>query len=222
MSQIVLHNYFRSSTSYRIRIALNLKNLEFTYKPVHLLKDGGEQHQTAYKNLNPMSEVPTLEHKGMILGQSMAIIEYLEEEFPNPPLLPKDLQKRARIRQFCESINSFLHPISNLKVLQYLEKNHQYDQQQKEAWISHWYPKGLNALEIWLQKNAKEYAFGNEITYADCFLVPLVFTCQRFKVDLTSYPMILKINENCLKVEAFKKAHPSNQIDTPEQERNSK
>lgn len=221
MSQIVLHNYFRSSTSYRIRIALNLKNLEFTYKPVHLLKDGGEQHQPTYKNLNPMSEVPTLEHKGMILGQSMAIIEYLEEEFPNPPLLPKDLQKRARIRQFCESINSFLHPISNLKVLQYLEKNHQYDQQQKEAWISHWYPKGLNALEIWLQKNAKEYAFGNEITYADCFLVPLVFTCQRFKVDLAPYPLILKINENCLKVEAFKKAHPFNQIDTPEQERKS-
>ena len=221
MSQIVLHNYFRSSTSYRIRIALNLKNLEFTYKPVHLLKDGGEQHQPKYKNLNPMSEVPTLEHKGMILGQSMAIIEYLEEEFPNPPLLPKDLQKRARIRQFCESINSFLHPISNLKVLQYLEKNHQYDQQQKDAWIAHWYPRGLNSLEIWLQKSAKEFAFGNEITYADCFLVPLVFTCQRFKVDLAHYPLILKINENCLKVEAFKKAHPFNQIDTPEQERNS-
>lgn len=219
MSQIILHNYFRSSTSYRIRIALNLKNLEYVYKPVHLLKDGGEQHQPEYKKLNPMSEVPTLEHKGMILGQSMAIIEYLEEEFPNPPLLPKDLQKRARIRQFCESINSFLHPISNLKVLQYMEKNHNYDQQQKEAWISHWYPKGLVALETWLQKNSKEYAFGDQITFADCFLVPLVFTCQRFKVDLSPYPWILKINENCLKVDAFKKAHPFNQIDTPEQER---
>lgn len=172
MSQIVLHNYFRSSTSYRIRIALNLKNLEFTYKPVHLLKDGGEQHQPTYKNLNPMSEVPTLEHKGMILGQSMAIIEYLEEEFPNPPLLPKDLQKRARIRQFCESINSFLHPISNLKVLQYLEKNHQYDHQQKEAWISHWYPKGLNALEIWLQKMLKNTLSATKSPMPIAFLFP--------------------------------------------------
>jgi maleylacetoacetate isomerase/maleylpyruvate isomerase len=219
MAQIILHNYFRSSTSYRIRIALHFKNLEFTYKPVHLINNGGEQHQPQYKELNPMAEVPTLEHKGLVLGQSMAIIEYLEEEFPNPALMPKDLQKRAKIRQFCESINSFLHPISNLKVLQYLEKNHQYTQEQKEQWISHWYPKGLIALETWLKKNSKQYCFGDQISYADCFLVPLVFTCVRFKVDLTNYPLILKINENCLKVDAFKKAHPFNQIDTPEQER---
>ncbi|MCB0368155.1 MAG: maleylacetoacetate isomerase [Bdellovibrionales bacterium] len=219
MGQIILHNYFRSSTSYRVRIALHYKNLEYTYKPVHLLNNGGEQHQKSYLELNPMAEVPTLEHKGFYIGQSMAITEYLEEAFPNPPLLPKDIQQRARIRQFCESINSFLHPISNLKVLKYLEEKHQYDPSQKIEWVNHWYQKGLLALETWLKKNSKEYSFGNDITYADCFLVPLVFTAKRFNVDMKNYSLINKINENCLKLDCFKKAHPFNQIDTPEQKR---
>lgn len=219
MSQVTLHNYFRSSTSYRVRIALNLKNIEFKYVPVHLINNGGEQFSAQYKALNPMSEVPTLEHEGLVVGQSVAIIEYLEEQFPSPPLFPKDSQKRAKIRQFCENINSFMHPLSNLKVLKYLEENNGYDQKQKEVWINHWYQKGLSALESWLQKNMGQYCFHDHVTVADCFLIPAVFTSERFNVDLKPYKNILSINERCLKMDAFKKAHPFRQIDTPAEAR---
>lgn len=215
MSQVTLHNYFRSSTSYRVRIALNLKNIEYKYVPVHLLNNGGEQYTANYKALNPMSEVPTLEHEGMTLGQSVAIIEYLEEQFPSPSLFPRDSQKKAKIRQFCENINSFMHPLSNLKVLKYLEENNSYDQKQKEVWISHWYQKGLAASESWLQKNMGQYCFGDHVTVADCFLVPLVFTCERFNVDLKPFKNVVTINDRCLKEEAFAKAHPFRQVDTP-------
>lgn len=215
MSQVTLYNYYRSSTSYRVRIALNIKNIEFKYVPVHLLNNGGEQFASSYKAINPMSEVPTLEDEGFVVSQSIAIIEYLEEQFPSPSLFPKDSQKKAKIRQFCENINSFMHPLSNLKVLKYLEENHQYDQKQKEAWINHWYQKGLVALESWLQKNKAQYSFGDEVTVADCFLVPLVFTCERFNVDLSPYKNIHDINHRCLKLDAFKSAHPFRQIDTP-------
>lgn len=215
MSQVTLYNYYRSSTSYRVRIALNLKNIEFKYIPVHLINDGGEQHSSHYKTLNPMAEVPTLEHEGFVVSQSVAIIEYLEEQFLNPSLFPKDAQKRAKIRQFCENINSFLHPLSNLKVLKYLEDTHHYDQKQKEQWISHWYQIGLTALESWLVKNKGRYSFGDQITVADCFLVPLVFTCERFQVDLSAHKSIIAINQECLKLDAFKSAHPLRQVDTP-------
>lgn len=215
MSQVTLYNYFRSSTSYRVRIVLNIKNIEYKYVPVHLLNNGGEQFSDNYTTLNPMSEVPTLEHDGMVIGQSVAIIEYLEEQFPNPALLPKGSQKRAKIRQFCENINSFMHPLSNLKVLKYLEDKHGYDQMQKEEWISHWYKKGLFALESWLQKNRGQYSFGDHISIADCFLIPAVFTSERFNVDLTPYKNIMTVNQNCLELEAFKNAHPFRQIDTP-------
>ncbi len=215
MSQVTLYNYYRSSTSYRVRIALNIKNIEFKYVPVHLINNGGEQFASSYKVLNPMSEVPTLEDEGFVVGQSVAIIEYLEEQFPNPSLFPKDFQKKAKIRQFCENINSFLHPLSNLKVLKYLEDSHGYDQKQKEVWVNHWYQKGLVALESWLQKNKGLFSFGDEVTVADCFLVPLVFTCERFNIDLSPYKNILTINNRCLQQQAFKDAHPLRQIDTP-------
>ena len=162
-----------------------------------------------------MSEVPTLEDEGFVVGQSIAIIEYLEERFPSPSLFPKDSQKRAKIRQFCENINSFMHPLANLKVLKYLEDNHQYDQKQKEVWINHWYQIGLVALESWLQKNKGQYSFGDDVSVADCFLIPLVFSCERFNVDLGPYKNIHEINQRCLKLETFKVAHPLRQIDTP-------
>lgn len=217
MSQVVLYSYFRSSTSYRIRLALSIKNIEYKYIPVHLMNNGGEQFASAYQALNPMSEVPTLEHEGLVIAQSMAIIEYLEDEFPSPALFPKDSQKKAKIRQFCENINSFMHPLSNLKVLKYLETNHNYDQKQKDAWVNHWYQKGLVALESWLHKNRGQYSFGDQVSAADCFLIPLVFTSERFNVDLSPYKNIVSINQYCLKLEAFKSAHPYNQIDTPEE-----
>lgn len=217
MSELKLYNYFRSSTSYRIRIALNFKNIEFSYIPVHLLNNGGEQFTPQYKNLNPMSEVPTIDHDGLILGQSMAIIEYLEEQFPNPSLLPTDVHKRGKIRQFCENINSYLHPLSNLKVLSYLETHHSYSQQEKEKWIGHWYHNGLKALEQTVSKTKGQCCFGDQVTFADCFLIPVLFTAERFNVDLSPYPLLKQINHHCIQLTPFQKAHPFRQIDTPEQ-----
>lgn len=213
MSRLVLYNYFRSSTSYRVRIALHLKNLSFEYLPINLLK--GEQHSIEYRKINPLGGVPTLVHESKIIPESFAIIEYLEEIFPESPLLPHDAYLRARVRQFCEVINSFMHPMGNLKTLQYLERNHAYTQEQKEQWVQHWAHQGLEVLEKTLQEFAQTYCFGNTVTMADIFLIPQILTCQRFKVDMTNYPTLLKINENCLKLESFKKAHPFRQIDTP-------
>jgi len=219
MTELTLYNYFRSSTSYRVRIALHYKNLDFAYKPVHLINEGGEQHKSEYKNINPMAEVPTLIHEGLTLSQSMAIIEYLDEVFPHPALFPREAQKRARIRQFCENINSFMHPVSNLKILQFLESKHAYNQSQKEEWVALWSKKGFEACENLLKRTHGKYCFGDEVTAADLFLIPQVFSAQRFKVDLTPYPLVMKINENCLALDFFKKAHPFRQVDTPAAEK---
>lgn len=213
MSSLVLYNYFRSSTSYRVRLALHLKNLPFEYVPVNLLK--GEQHSPEYRKINPLSGVPTLNHDGKIIPESFAIIEYLDEVFPQSPLFPTNAYLKARIRQFCEVINSFMHPMGNLKTLQYLEKNHGYSQDQKEQWVQHWASQGLDVLEKTLHEFAGTYCFGESITAADIFLIPQILTCQRFKVDMSKYPTLMRINENCLKIEAFKSAHPFRQIDTP-------
>lgn len=219
MSDYVLYNYFRSSTSYRARIALNLKGIPYEYKAVHLLNNGGEQHMPEYRKLNPQGEVPSLEHKGKVIAQSVAVIEYLEDVQPEPRLFPQDPYMKAKVRQFCENINSFMHPLSNLKVMQRLEKECGFDQEKKNAWINHWYQQGFQALENMLKESAKDYCFGNEITAADVFLVPTIFTAKRFKVDMTNFPLCNRINERCLKLEAFKNAHPYRQPDTPEAER---
>lgn len=215
MKSLLLYNYFRSSTSYRARIALHWKGLEFDYKPINLLKS--EQRSEEYLNLNPLGGVPTLVHGDRVIPESFAIIEYLDEVFPQNKLLPEAPYLRARIRQFCEIINSSMHPMGNLKVLKHLESQHGYDQTQKDHWVGIWARQGLQALETIAKEFAGKYSFGNEITMADAFLIPQLLTCQRFNVDLTPYPTLLKINENCLELEAFKKAHPFVQIDTPEE-----
>jgi maleylacetoacetate isomerase len=180
--------------------------------------DGGEQHQPEYQKLNPLREVPTLVHGKHVISQSMAILEYLEEVFPEPSLMPKDAYLRAKVRQFCENINSFMHPVNNLKILQYLEKKHAYTQADKEGWAQHWMPVGFEATENLLTEFSGSYCFGDEITLADVFLIPQVFTAQRFHVNLSHYPHLMKINERCLEVAAFVQAHPLLQIDTPKQE----
>jgi len=215
MGSLVLYNYFRSSTSYRVRLALHLKGLEFEYKPIHLLK--GEQHSPEYRRINPLGGVPTLVHNGKYIPESFAIMEYLEEVFPEPSLFPKDAYLKARIRQVCEVINSFMHPMGNLKTLQYLEKHLGYTQEQKEEWFRHWAAQGLETLETTLKEFAGTYSFGDQVTMADLFVVPQLVTCQRFKMDLSKYPTLVKISENCNKLEAFQKAHPFKQIDTPEE-----
>lgn len=213
MAEFILHNYFRSSTSYRARIALNLKNIPYEYHAVNLLK--GEQQAPEYKKLNPIGGVPTLIHNGKVIPDSYAIIEYLEEIHPTPALLPKDVYTRARIRQVCEIVNSAMHPMANLRVLNYLEKTHGYNLEQKEQWAQHWGYLGLEAVEKNLQEFAGTYSFGDTVTMADIFIIPQVVTCQRFKMDTTKYPLITKVFDNCQKLDAFIKAHPSKQLDTP-------
>ncbi len=215
MKSLVLYNYFRSSTSYRVRIALHYKNLDFKYEPVHLVNNGGEQFRSQYVALNPMAEVPTLIHDRKVIGQSMAIIEYLDEVFPQNPLFPKDPYVKAQVRQFCENINSFLHPLSNLKVLKKLENECQYDQQKKEAWIQHWSSHGLLALENLVTKTHGTYCFADNLTAADLFLAPALFSANRFNVDLTKYPILNRIDQHLNKLDCFIKAHPYNQPDSP-------
>ncbi|MGZ3774803.1 MAG: maleylacetoacetate isomerase [Pseudobdellovibrionaceae bacterium] len=215
MASIILYNYFRSSTSYRVRLALNLKGLNFEYKPVNLLK--GEQHSSEYRKMNPLGGVPTLEHNEKLIPESFAIMEYLDEVFPSPALLPHDPYLKARVRQVCEIINSFMHPMGNLKLLQYMEKNHGYSQDQKDQWVQHWATQGLETLETTLKEFSGTYSFGDQVTMADLFLIPQLLTCLRFKIDISNYPTLVKINENCLKLEAFQKAHPFKQIDTPDE-----
>lgn len=215
MSSLVLYNYFRSSTSYRVRLALHWKGLNFDYKPVNLLK--AEQHSAEYKRINPLGGVPTLVHDGKTIPESFAIIEYLDEVFPQKPLLPKDPYRKARIRQFCEVINSFMHPMANLKTLKYLETKHSYNQDQKDEWAQHWIEQGLEVLETTAKEFSGTYTFGDEVTMADIFLVPQLLTSQRYKVDISKYPTLVKINENCKALEAFQKAHPFTQMDTPDE-----
>lgn len=214
MSSLVLYNYFRSSTSYRTRIALYHKGLNFEYKPVSLLK--GEQHSAEYRKMNPVGGVPTLVHDGKIIPDSYAIIEYLEETFPQHPLLPKDPYIRARIREVCQIITAFMHPMGNLKLQQYLEAKAGYQQPQKEEWVQHWTMQGLASLEITLKEFAGQYCFGDNVTMADLFLIPQIVTCKRFHVDTSKYPLLMRIYENCVALPAFEKAHPFRQIDTPE------
>jgi maleylacetoacetate isomerase len=216
MNQIKLYNYFRSSTSYRVRIALHLKKLDFEYIPVHLLNNGGEQNAEAYRKLNPVGGVPTLAIGEQIISQSFAILEYLDDAFPHTyQLLPKDPYQKAKIRQVCENINADIHPLQNLKVTQYLEKKHAYTQEQKNEWCQKWIQEGFKATEKILSATAKTYSFGDTVTAADLFIVPQVFSANRLKVDVSQFEILSKIDQNCLKLEAFQKAHPHKQIDTP-------
>lgn len=177
------------------------------------MNNGGEQHSAEYRKLNPQGEVPTLVHDGKVIAQSFAIIEYLDEVFPERPLFPKDPYGRAKIRQFCENINSSIHPLGNLKVQQYLEKQAGFDADKKMEWARHWNLLGVKALEEILKDTAGKYCFGDQITAADLFLIPLVFAAKRVQVDFGPFPLITKIDEECSKLEAFQKAHPQQQID---------
>ncbi|ESO91951.1 hypothetical protein LOTGIDRAFT_121608 [Lottia gigantea] len=208
--QPILYSYFRSSCSWRVRIALNIKGIEYEYKAVHLLNNGGEQRSEDYSSKNPMQQVPSLEtSNGDVLTQSLPIMEYLEEQYPSPSLLPKDSIQRAQIRALAEMINSGIQPLQNLTVLQYLKED------QKAEWSKHWIHNGFVALEKTLEKTSGKYCFGDNITLVDCCLPPQVFNANRFKVDMAEFPVISRINEDLGKIEAFKLAQPSQQPDCP-------
>jgi maleylacetoacetate isomerase len=215
MDQIKLYSYFRSSAAYRVRIALNLKGLKYETIPVHLLSNGGEQNQSPYAAVNPMKQVPSLIHKGKTLGQSVAIIEYLDQIFPTPQLYPSDPYLAARVRQVCEIVNSGIHPILNLKLTQELEKRFQMDEQQKAEWMTFWMENGFQAIEKIIFETAKTYSFGDQVTAAELFLVPQIFNARRFKVEMSKFPLLSKIDENCKILLPFIDAHPMKQPDTP-------
>ncbi|WP_153101454.1 maleylacetoacetate isomerase [Paraburkholderia hayleyella] len=210
-----LYSYFRSSASYRVRIALNLKNLPYDYVPVHLLRDGGEQFHEAYRKLNPDAIVPTLVDNGDVLQQSLAIIEYLDETHPLPPLLPASPSDRAYVRAVALQIACDIHPLNNLRVLKYLKKELGVSDEAKNAWYRHWIEAGFAALETHLARNARTGAlcFGDTPTLADVCLVPQVFNAQRFEIDVSVYPTIQRIYTCASQIDAFARAAPGVQPD---------
>lgn len=216
MSNLKLYNYFRSSTSYRARIALALKELTYEYAPVHLINNGGEQNSAQYRTLNPIGGVPTLQHGEIIISQSMAIAEYIEDVFKSgQQLFPNSVGVKAKVRQVCELINADIHPLQNLKVTQFLEKNLNLSAEAKQAWLDKWIGDGLIALEKTITPSAQAFAFGNEVTLADAFIVPQLFSAKRFNVDTTRFEKLSRVDESCQKLKAFQTAHPLRQIDTP-------
>jgi maleylacetoacetate isomerase len=212
-----LHSYWRSSAAYRVRIALNLKGQPYEIAPVHLLRGGGEQHSPEFQELNPQEFVPVLMHGGRILRQSLAIIEYLDETWPEPPLMPTVARDRQRVRAISQMIACDIHPLNNLRVQKYLEEHLEANEADRDRWTRHWISEGFDALEKVLADNPSTGTFceGDVPTVADCCLVPQVFTAQRFGVQLDPWPNIRRINTACLELEEFDKARPENQPDAP-------
>jgi maleylpyruvate isomerase len=218
----VLHGYWRSSASWRVRIALAWKGLAYAQRPVHLVKDGGEHRKDAYRALNPMGEVPLLVVAGgapdggeLRLTQSVAICEYLEEQYPAPALLPAHPADRARVRALVEVVNSGIHPVQNLKVLQRIEADFGAAQEGRVAWARGWIARGFEGLEGHLAATAGRHAFGDAVTLADVFIVPQVYNAHRFGVDMAPFPTIARIAHAAAALPAFAAAHPDRQPDAP-------
>lgn len=210
-----LYTFFRSSASYRVRIALNLKGLAYEQTPIHLRRGGGEQFSAAYKRINPQALVPALEDNGRVFTQSLAIIEYLEEKYPNPPLLPAAAADRALVRSMAMVIACEVHPIQNLRVLTVVKREYQQTDEQVNQWARHWIDLGLSALEqmILAQPNRGKFCFGDTPTLADICLVPQLGNARRYGCDLAQYPTIVSIEKNCVTIPAFANAAPEKQPD---------
>ena len=208
-----LYGYFRSSAAFRVRIALNLKKRDYETASIHLRRN--DQSRPEYRNVNPQGLVPTLEDGRQTLIQSLAIIEYLDEVYPDPPLLPKDPAGRARVRALADIVACDIHPINNLRVLRYLMRELGHDEAAVAAWYNHWIAAGFDALEPLLANNALTGAFchGDTPGLADVTLVPQVVNAERYRLDLAPYPTLTRIYENCMKLEPFIAAQPNNQPD---------
>ena len=202
-----LYSYFRSSASFRVRIALALKGLEHDYVPVHLLKN--EQKEEGFVDLSANGLVPALEDDGHRLHQSMAIIEYLDETHPEPPLLPRDAPGRARVRAIAQDIACEIHPLNNLRVLRYLVRTAGLTEDAKNAWMRHWMEDGLVAVERQLAARPEAFCHGGTPTLADCVLVPQVFNAQRFEAKLDHVPNVMRVFAGCMALPAFQAAQPS-------------
>jgi maleylacetoacetate isomerase len=214
-SELVLYGYFRSSAAFRARIALNLKGLAAEQKAVHLLRSGGEQHGADYKAVNPQELVPTLVHDGDAIGQSLAIIEYLDEIYPDPPLLPRDPRGRGRVRQLAYIIACDIHPLNNLRMLLYLRDRFSIGEEARMEWQRHWISLGFSTLETLLSQSAKtgRFCHGDAPTLADICLIPQMANARRVNLDLSPYPTLLRVEAHALAHPAFEAALPKNQPD---------
>ncbi len=208
LSTMKLHNYFRSSASFRVRIALELKSLPYEYVPVHLAR--GEHKLAPYGDIAADGLVPVLEVDGLRLSQSMAIIEYLDDIHPTPPLLPGDAVAKARVRALAQSIACEIHPLNNLRVLKYLVRDLKVDEQAKNTWYRHWVRDGLLAFERQLSRQPdSRYCWGDTPTLADCCLVPQIFNGRRFDCDFSELPRTMAAFDACMELAAFQRAQPS-------------
>jgi len=208
-----LFSYWRSSCSWRVRIALALKDVEYETEPVHLVKDGGQQHAEAFKAKNPMAQIPVLVDEDVALTQSLAIIEYLEEKYPKPSLLPAGAVDRARARAVANTIASGIQPLQNLSVLQKVGS------EKKMGWAHDVIRDGLAAVEKMVETTAGVYCVGDQVSIADLCLIPQIYNATRFKVDMAQFPTLVKIQSACEQLEAFKVSHPNVQPDCPEDQR---
>lgn len=213
MSEMTVYTYFRSSAAYRVRIAMGLKGLDPARRNIHLLKDGGEQLKPEYRAVNPQGLVPALDVDGTVIAQSLAIIEYLDETHPKPPLLPGTALQRAQVRAFALAIACDIHPLNNLRVLRHLKSDLGQTDADTNAWARHWIGLGFAALEAQAAGTAGAFCFGDRPTLADICLVPQMFNARRVETDLSPYPTLCRIDAHCQTVPAFAEAHPMRQPD---------
>jgi len=212
---LTLYGYWRSSAAYRVRIGLNLKGLAYAQRPIHLA--GGQQHSRDYAALNPQHLIPSLQHGDRILHQSLAILEYLDETWPEPPLLPASAAGRAQVRALAQMVACDIHPLNNLRVLQYLDRELHQPQTARDAWMQHWMHTGFAALETLLAQTTAQGDFctGQFPTLADCCLIPQLYNARRFGINLADYPRLTDIETACLALPAFHAATPEQQPDAP-------
>ena len=212
---LTLRSYWRSSCSWRVRIALNLKNLQYDVVPVHLVADGGQQHAEEHRSLNPMRELPVLMVDGKPLAQSVAILEFLEDVAPEPKLLPTGAVDRALVRQMVEIINSGTQPVQNLRVMQKLGRDFELGKDSQLRWSKDWIEYGFVAFNKMVELHGGAYSFGDSLSLADLCLVPQLYNARRFGVDLTQFPRLVEIDESLASLPAFHAAHPDQQVDAP-------
>ena len=208
---IKLYTYWRSSAAYRVRIALNLKRLEHELIPVNLVK--GEQKESAYRTRNPQGLIPFLDDGKVAIGQSLAILEYLEETYPEPALLPARNPERAEVRSFCNLICCDVHPLNNLRVLKYHGWRLDVPDDERDRWYAHWIHEAFRAIELQLEDRDGPYTFGQSVTLADLCLMPQVFNARRFKVPLDEYPRLVAVVDRCNELPAFQASAPEKQPD---------
>ncbi len=212
---MILYGYWRSSAAYRVRIALNLKGIEYEQKSVHLLKNGGKQFSDEYTAINPAQLVPTLVDGDLTLNQSMAILDYIEQKYSEPALLPLANAKRAQVLALANDVACDIHPLNNLRVLKYLSDHFNAGEQQKEEWYHQWLKKGFRGLETHARQygSTGKFLFEDTLTLADAVLIPQIYNALRYRFDMKSYPLLYSIWENCNTLQAFNDARPENQPD---------